>query len=236
MNYELSKKYFATKPSKPNRPSLGLIIVLGIIGVIFLFAVTILGIILVVVDAVIAFFKFKNYKKALEKYEKELKSIPTDEEYDREVEKNLANIRERALKALGVDEDEVSEIPPISFGGYVFKGANDIKKGEDNLYRSDKYELVMLLFSAHEVHCYTYNFNTKIDKKTDKTDVYFYKDIVSVSTASDTIKVGDYSIDYEYFKLTTAGGTALSVSLHDMGSAQQSISAMRALLKEKKQA
>jgi hypothetical protein len=93
----------------------------------------------------------------------------------------------------------------------------------------------MLFFSEHEVHCYTYNFDTTSQKQTEATDVYFYKDIVSVSTASDTVQVLGQNVDYEYFKLTTAGGTALSVSLRDVSNAQRSINAMRALLKTKKQ-
>ncbi len=72
-------------------------------------------------------------------------------------------------------------------------------------------------------------------EETESTDVYFYKDIVSVSTASETVEVLGFKIDYEYFKLTTAGGTALSVSLRDVDNAQRSINAMRALLKTKKQ-
>ena len=85
------------------------------------------------------------------------------------------------------------------------------------------------------MHCYTYRFDTTEDKKTEETDVYFYKDIVSVSTASDEAKLGDQSFNYEYFKLTTAGGTALTVSLRDVNNAQRSINAMRSLLREKKQ-
>ena len=163
------------------------------------------------------------------------KKVVTDAEYDNSVASMLGNMKERALDKLGVDEDEVKEIAPISFDGYVYKGANKVKKGKDNLWRTNKYESVMLFFSQNEVHCYTYSFNTTEKKQTESTDVYFYKDIVSVSTASDTISVLEQNVEYEYFKLTTAGGTALSVSLRDIDNAQRSINAMRALLKTKKQ-
>ncbi len=167
------------------------------------------------------------------------KGIVTDEEYDASVASMLNGLQEKALNKLGVDEDEVKEIDPISFDGYVYRGASQAKKGKDGLWRTNKYESVMLFFSENEVHCYTYNFDTTSQKQTESTDVYFYKDIVSVSTASDTVKVNenniDHEVEYEYFKLTTAGGTALSVSLRDTGNAQRSINAMRALLKIKKQ-
>lgn len=163
------------------------------------------------------------------------KGIVTDEEYDSAVASMLKDLHNRALNKLGVDEDEVKEIAPISFDWYVYQGASQAKKGKDGLWRTNKYEAVMLFFSDNEVHCYTYNFDTTTQRQTESTDVYFYKDIVSVSTASDSVKVLDKNVDYEYFKLTTAGGTALSVSLRDVGNAQRSINAMRALLKTKKQ-
>ena len=163
------------------------------------------------------------------------KNIVTDRQYDEQVGSMLKDMQGRALNKLGIDEDEVKEIAPISFDGYVYKGADYAKKGEDGLYRTNKYESVILFFSEHEVHCYTYNFTTTQKKQTESTDVYFYKDIVSVSTASETVEVLGFKIDYEYFKLTTAGGTALSVSLRDVDNAQRSINAMRALLKTKKQ-
>lgn len=107
---------------------------------------------------------------------------------------------------------------------------------EDGKWRTNKYQSTTLFFSANEVHCYTYSYSTTEEKKTESTDVYFYKDIVSVSTASDTIKYPEETkeTEYEYFKLTTTGGTALSVTLRDKDGAQESINNMRKLLKQKK--
>lgn len=47
------------------------------------------------------------------------KGIVTDAEYDASVASMLNNIQSKALNKLGVDEDEVKEIAPISFDGYV---------------------------------------------------------------------------------------------------------------------
>ena len=158
-----------------------------------------------------------------------------DEDYDAAVASMLYNIQGRALSCLGLDANVANEIAPISFDGYVYRKASKTKQGKDGLWRTNKYEFVMLFFSAHEIHCYTYDFDTTSPQQAETTDVYFYKDIVSVSTATDTVTVKGQHIDYEYFKLTTSGGTGLSVSLRDAYNAQQSINAMRALLKTKKQ-
>lgn len=159
----------------------------------------------------------------------------TDNEYDASVVGEIGDLKARALARLGIDEDEVKEIQPISFDSYSFEGATLGKVGLDGLWRTNQYKCIMLLFSANEVHCYTYQFDTVSDKKTEATDVYFYRDVVSVSTASENVNFMGRSVNREYFKLTTAGGTSISISLKDSGTAQTSINAMRALLREKKQ-
>lgn len=166
--------------------------------------------------------------------------IPTDEEYDSVVQEQLNNLKAKALNKLGIDEDEVKEIEPIVIGGYDFDHFNLCKLGKDNKWRTNKYEVACLFFSQNEVHCYSYEFCTTEDKKKESTDVYFYQDIVSASTASASARLTDnkgIQKDYEYesFKLTTAGGTTLNVSMRDVDEAQRSINAMRQLLRAKKQ-
>lgn len=158
----------------------------------------------------------------------------SDQEYDSSVASVLNDMQGRALNRLGVDISEVNEIEPITIDGYRYKGANFAKKGLDNLWRTNKYEYVILFFSQNEVHCYTYRFDTVTPQQSEETDIYFYKDIVSVSTATDTIRLNGQNVDYQYFKLVTAGGTALEVSIRDQNTAQRSINAMRSLLKAKK--
>lgn len=162
------------------------------------------------------------------------KGVVSDAEYDAEVAKMLNNIQGRALQKLGIDIDEVKEIAPISFDGYGYKGARRAKKGADGLWRTDIYKCVVLFFSNNEVHCYTYLFNTVDGTQSENTDVYFYRDIVSVSTNTSTDLVLNNNVTYEEFVLTTAGGTSLNVSIRDTGNAQRSINAMRQLLRAKK--
>lgn len=159
----------------------------------------------------------------------------SDEQYDLNVRRNLNALRQQAINALGIDETEVQEIEPIEFNGYSYTGANNIKQGKDKRYRSNKYQSVIIFFSENEAHVYKYTFDTTIDKHSEETEVYFYSDIVSVSTSTDTIEILGKKIESEFFKLTTAGGNALTVSVFDQKGVQQSINAMRALLREKKQ-
>ncbi|MDE7280720.1 MAG: hypothetical protein K2N36_03140, partial [Ruminiclostridium sp.] len=81
-------------------------------------------------------------------------------------------------------------------------------------------------------------FDTIMDQKTESTDVYFYRDVISVSTASESVSAfGMNNIKREYLKIVTTGGTSVSFSLRDDDGekVQRSINAMRALLREKKQ-
>lgn len=228
MNYELMKNYFKKVDENIEyKPTL----ILALIGLLLIIIVKGIGIVLGLVCIALGVFLIISKKNKI-KAEKD--SIPTDEQYDSEVGKALNNLRQKALNKLGIDEDEVKEIEPISFDGYVYKGATELKRGADGLFRTNKYECVQLFFSQNEVHCYTFNFDTTSDKHFESTDVYFYKDIVSVSTSSESEKVKDTTVEYETFKLTTAGGTALQVSLRDVNNAQRSINAMRSLLRQKK--
>ncbi|MBQ9404516.1 MAG: hypothetical protein IJU15_05970 [Synergistaceae bacterium] len=98
----------------------------------------------------------------------------------------------------------------------------------------------MLFFSRNKLHGYTIRFKTTEDLILgEATDVYFYQDIVSASTASvsNKVKINDkeITINAEAFKLTTKGGTSLTVNVIDTSHIQESVNAMRALLREKKQ-
>lgn len=244
MDYELTKRYFKTVSEKVDAKinwglSIGLIVGGFLACILFIGSVTflgIIGIIAAVVGVVLIVVGKSKIATEKERIEKEKASIPSDEQYDNEVLKKLYGLEEMALNELGVDRDEVSEIEPISFEGYVYKGADQAKKGKDSLWRTNKYEYVILFFSQNEVHCFTYDFDTTRDNVHHSTELYFYKDIVSANTDHETVKILGENVDYDYFKLTTAGGTALSVSLKDVNNAQRSINAMRTLLRAKKQA
>ena len=239
MDYQLSKNYLygATTLSKKSKIILGWGIAIFAVGYLFVgincgplmddstgFVLMILKGLMSVGGIIMIFVGALGGKQRV-----------TDEEYDSNVRGDTNIIKSKAMLALGIDETEVQEIAPIAFEGYSFTGAKIEKQGIDKKYRSNKYHKVIIFFLANEVHVYKYTFDTTEQKSTEETEVYFYKDLVSVSTSYDTIEVLSRKIDCEYFKLTTAGGNALSVSILNSENAQQSINAMRALLREKKQ-
>lgn len=222
MDYKRNQKYF--QPMNLKLPIIicvvGLVLMLaGDAGVVLGLAAIAVGVLLIVLQ---------------------VKGRPTDADIDAVVASQLKGMKSRALRKLGLDEDEVSEIAPISFDGYVYKRAL-IKQGKDGKYRSNKYQAVMFFFSSNEVHCFTYDFSITESGQKESTDVYFYKDIVSVSTQTDGT---EYSVgkgkssqfDYEYFKLTTTGGTSISCAVRNIDKAQRSINGMRSLIKSKKMA
>lgn len=219
MDYQKNQEYF-----QPANIKAGVIVCL--IGLVLLAAGPIVGIIAIAIGALLIYLQVVGR--------------PTDEEIDVAVASQLKDMKARALRKLGVDEDEVSEIAPITFDGYVYNKAL-IKQGKDGKYRSSKYQAVMFFFSSNEVHCFTYDFSIVESSQKESTDVYFYKDIVSVSTQTEGT---EYSVgkgkssqfDYEYFKLTTTGGTSISCAVRNIDDAQRSINGMRSLIKNKKMA
>lgn len=219
MDYTKNQKYF-----QPMNLKAGIIIC--IIGVIFLAIITVIGLLAIVLGVVLIVLQVKGR--------------PTDEEIDAAVISQLKDMKTRALRKLGLDEDEVSEIAPITFDGYVYNNAL-IKQGKDGKYRSNKYQAVMFFFSSNEVHCFRYDFSITESGQKESTDVYFYKDIVSVSTQTEgteySVGKGKSSrLDYEYFKLTTTAGTSISCAVKNIDDAQRSINGMRSLIKNKKMA
>ena len=190
---------------------------------------SIAGFIMIIIGGAMAYFGMERWPVS-------------DSDYDNAVKAYISNLKSQALEKLGVDESEVNEVAPIILTGYDFEEkVSRVKQGKDGKWRSNIYKVVALFFSPHELHGYTLKFNTLHDAKTEGTDVYFYQDIVSVSTLSLTSKVTvdgkEITIDNpEAFKLTTKGGTSLTVNLSDAAYGQESVRAMRALLREKKQA
>ena len=129
---------------------------------------------------------------------KAIKSIEniTDAEIDQVCAEYISrNLKSMALKKLGLDEDQVQEIAPIIIDGYFDRdipGSDEkysvrYKKSKDNRWRTSNYNAIMFFFSADQVYCYELRFSLLENKKQEKTDEYFYRDIVSVSTESGAV-------------------------------------------------
>ena len=172
------------------------------------------------------------------------KSPISDAEYDEMVAQviNSYNFKQKALDKIGMDEDELKEIEPVHFEGYQFEKAFS-KQGDDNKWRSSKYQVSWLFFSTNQLFLYQYTFNLDEDGKKEETEEYFYKDITNFSTSSDTVETSVYNkktnknelinVDSNRFAITVPGDK-FYCSLEQSDYTEQSIRGMKSLLRDKK--
>ena len=162
-----------------------------------------------------------------------------DEEYLSMIraKRDSLNLRQKALNKIGLDEDEVSEIPPASFEGFVYKNAY-AKKRANGDWVSSSYQVAWLFFSSTQVYIYRYTFNMDEDKKRESTDEFFYKDVTSFSTSSESEQahgIGDkkFEVESNKFKMVVPGDQ-IFVSMDGVSNSEDIIQAMKQKLREKK--
>jgi hypothetical protein len=168
---------------------------------------------------------------------------PTDQDVDRDALQAVADLQNRALSKLGLDADQVRLIEPVIANGYYYRLIGDpvlIKLGKDKRIRTSNYEGVVVFFSEHQLHAYKFQFSlVNPDEFRESTDEYFYRDVVSVATQSETFKAALISgeskqVSWEEFKLTTSGGTSITSSIRDQSTVSRSIAGARNLIRERK--
>ena len=186
--------------------------------------------------------KNEEQKKVIEYFCKQegcLSKNMTDDEYLQLVYKrrDSMNFRARALSKIGLDEDEVSEIPPAMFEGFVFKNAY-AKQKANGRWVSSAYQVSWVFFSSTQVYIHRYTFNMDEDKKSESTDEFFYKDVTSFSTSSETETahgLGDSKFEVETNKFCmVVPGDKLYVSMDGVADSESIIQAMKQKLREKK--
>lgn len=169
----------------------------------------------------------------------------TDEEYDQMVLKvlNSNDYKQKALNKIGLDEDQVKEIEPVRFEGFMYDDRSLAKEGKDGKVRSSKYQVSWLFFSATQVYLYQNTFNMDEDGKKEATEEYFYKDITNFSTSSDTVETPFYDskADKDVLKNVYSNRFAITVpgnrfycSLEQNDYTERAIQGMKAMLREKK--
>ena len=163
------------------------------------------------------------------------KKLLSDEEYDEMVEFVLSNynLKQKALDKIGLDEDELNELEPVHFEGYQFDKDSLSKEGEDGKWRSSKYQVSWLFFSINQVFLYQYTFNMDSDDKEESTKEYFYKDITSFSTSTDTIETSISTVDSNRFTIIVPGNE-FYCSLEQSDYTENAINGMKSLLRDKK--
>lgn len=175
------------------------------------------------------------------------KSPITDEEYDQMVMKvlNSNDYKQKALNKIGLDEDQVKEIEPVHFEGFLYNDDSFAKEGKDGKFRSSKYQVSWLFFSATQVFLYQNTFNMDEDGKKESTEEYFYKDITNFSASSDTVETPFYDKDTKKTVLKNVNSNRFAIvvpgdkfycSLEQNDYTERAIQGMKAMLREKKNA
>ena len=228
MDYKRNAKYFKPKPRlKP-------IIICALLGL-----VTIpigIGVILLIAAIVMALPFFGK---------------PTDQEIDEQAASFYSQVRGKALKKLGLEEEEVNIAQPVEFWGYSFGKSKlgdkmnqsllDVE-GKDGFWRSPEVVVSAFYFSENTVHFYSWVASLVSDSFRETTDEIYYKDIVSVKMDSEQSPVYDKNgqevpgkiAHYNSFALRNMGGESISCTVRDSADAEQAVNGMRALLKQKK--
>ena len=164
----------------------------------------------------------------------------SDSEYESLVASKVSglNTKKMALDTIGLDIDEVSEIPPVELQGYSYDGATYIKKNASGKYVSSKYQITWLFFSSTQVYTYTYFISLDKDEKYQNTLEYFYKDVTSFSTSTAPQEYSDAKGNTEKFQSAmfkmVVPGDSFFASITDVSNADQILQAMKQKLREKK--
>lgn len=227
VNYEGNRKYFQQTNKKPA-------IILIVVGFLFLLSgrggAIVFGLLLAAAGGWLLY--------------SQLAGRPTDHEIDRQAELLMGDLQWQALDKLGLDQDEVKLIDPIVVGGPYFGSlgrAWSVKRGSDGVIRSSNVEGVVIYFGEHELHSYKYQVSlVEPNERRASTDEYFYRDVVSVSTQSQSERVpmvggNAETINFEVFQLTTSGGTSIRSANSDTSdSTSRAIQGARQLIRERK--
>lgn len=180
-----------------------------------------------------------------------LSSGMTVDEYRKKVRErlNCLDTKKMALRKLGIEEEEVREIEPVTFEGYVFndKVDNLVFPATTNLWVSSEYMITWLFFGENEVFIYQYTFSMINDSKKEKTMQYFYQDVTNFTASSETYqkiaaKSGGCLKGTEYMQVSANAdefaivvpGDKLRCSMTPTDNTDAAIRGMRNKLREKK--
>jgi hypothetical protein len=228
MDYNRNAKYFKPKPSIK---TMAIILVVGLVTASFT-----MGIGLIIAIAIIVMLCVGR---------------PADQEIDKMAAELAGGLQQRALDKLGLDEDQVKQAAPISFWGWSFgksklnddanNKAHDIV-GKDQVRRSPIIDITWLFFTATEIQVYVKTCSLVSALTQEYTESHFYKTIVSVKTQSREVQLVDrrtglelpnQKAKIETFVLRNTGGEDICMSVQDTILAENSVKAMRNLLREK---
>jgi len=186
---------------------------------------------------------------------------PTDGTIDAWLHEDVNSLIPRARERLNLEETQAIR-DPLPVVGIVLRSAasigvpaNDMRsrKGTDRLYRFSVRSVTIFHLFEHKVSSYQCYYNCmKGVPLNERDDEYYYRDIVSVSTAEDstnyTLANGVTMRHWQAFRLSVASGDNISVIVRPLdlkgvddtavrtadSGADNAIRALRKVLEEKK--
>lgn len=226
MDYKYNRRFF----SFINWISTSLMIVVGLISLYFYLLIG-----MIILLAIGSYIFYKYYDK------------PVEADIDIVFEKQAHIAIQRGYEKLGLQSQstEMALMDPIVIQGpFLGKISFDpmVFKGKDQQVRSSNHQVIVFYFSNKQVYYYQCNFSVIDDEMNETVGEIFYQDIVSVATSStttlyfDSRKKQERFFNLDIFELTTSGGMSIQCPVKDYKTTEQSISAMKDLLREKKSA
>jgi len=171
-------------------------------------------------------------------------------------EKMIAKARQEGMQHLGIDESEVGLIEPMVIHGFEYLDKEGHLRINDEIISaavwkevtlsngkkitfSPVYSISVIFFSEHVVQRYEHVFSLVSNNEIKGTDEYFYNDIVSVTTVTESGKrienLEEVFHKYDTLVISTAGGRARCSATNSL-QIQDQINGFRSLLKQKKMA
>ena len=184
----------------------------------------------------------------------------TIEDYIAYVDKIVTDLdlKQRAIQKIGLDESQISEIPPIVLSSFVRSGEGIYWKTNENWtkYVTNKFSVTWIFFSATQIYTHTYVFDTMTDNTEETTRDFFYSDITCIRTEHEVEEVvyeiksikgcgclkknpessyARYHRHWDTLQITVPNDS-YSFCCRTTETLEQSIQAAKAMIREKKQA
>ena len=168
------------------------------------------------------------------------------------------DFKKKALERIGLDESQVSEIPPINVSYFELKGDGVATKSKETDVAgvwetvSNKYHVAWVFFSDKQIYTYEYTYDSTSDDSYEYTRDFFYGDVTCIRTEHETVekiierkeltgcinkkeesKFFHHNLEYSSFYITVPDD---SFSFHCAmtDTLEQSIQAAKAMIREKK--
>ena len=157
--------------------------------------------------------------------------------------------KRRAMAMIGLDESQISEIAPIVFSDFKYRGEGVEIKVEDGEAVSTHYCVTWIFFSDVQMYTYSLTFSMISDDVIEFTNDFFYTDVTCLRTQHELCEKIDltngcgcipgqtdaeknnYIVDS--LEIIVPGAT-YSFSLRNTGGVERSIQAAKAMVREKK--